>query len=698
MSTCAVSPRLAVVLVTVIGLIPAIVLNAGVAQAHQDGCHRWHSCPSDSGSYVCGDTGHSSECGGLSQPTTPKSPPRVVYDVVAPPRPQVTKASVGAGGLVSLRVLAEAGSQLVVKRGDRTIAATTATGESQVVSFRAGTGRHRYRAVATDAAGNSSAAGQVTVTSDAAAPALRALTLTPATSDDSRVGFSLGTEPSARYRLAVDGETVAAGGTGTGAIARFLDLANGSHTVAVTLTDKLGNARTETRTMAVKVPSLTVRAEVAGPANVEGRTFHVDGTPGARGILRIPGVAIKRFTLSAGGADVLVPLADGSYAHSRITLIDNQGRRGVAKVGTFIVDTAPPVLTAALLNKEAQGGRFGARLTAEAGSTVTWMLRDVENKVVARGAYVATSDATQVRQDVGEGAYTLEVVAKDDVGNESRERATLKVAPDPLTTNELVGGIAALALFTLLLILAVWLLWHYREHLLRWGARRKSQREQQRLADQHASAVSAHQARLARFDRESAEHHRADIAWNRRRAELVDLHQAALTATGAAIEGDVVPSTRVKTKRGESKYCTVPGQLIDVRSQQSNEYSARVDHGWVTVTSHRVIFTGAKKREWAFDKLQAENEVGSDATMLKVSNRQKWSGIAYSDAERTRVLLAAAVADARDEARTTVAAVVQEKLRSHDLARPVPPTHPGAPPTPPAELVLVGLHPAVTVG
>ncbi len=28
------------------------------ASAHQSGCHRWHSCPSDSGSYVCGDLGY----------------------------------------------------------------------------------------------------------------------------------------------------------------------------------------------------------------------------------------------------------------------------------------------------------------------------------------------------------------------------------------------------------------------------------------------------------------------------------------------------------------------------------------------------------------------------------------------------------------------------------------------------------------
>ncbi|HZU07034.1 MAG TPA: FxLYD domain-containing protein [Chloroflexota bacterium] len=30
--------------------------------AHVDGCHRWHSCPSDDGSYICGDRGYCSEC------------------------------------------------------------------------------------------------------------------------------------------------------------------------------------------------------------------------------------------------------------------------------------------------------------------------------------------------------------------------------------------------------------------------------------------------------------------------------------------------------------------------------------------------------------------------------------------------------------------------------------------------------------
>lgn len=30
--------------------------------AHKDGCHRWHSCPSDNGSYGCGDLGYDDEC------------------------------------------------------------------------------------------------------------------------------------------------------------------------------------------------------------------------------------------------------------------------------------------------------------------------------------------------------------------------------------------------------------------------------------------------------------------------------------------------------------------------------------------------------------------------------------------------------------------------------------------------------------
>lgn len=46
----------------------ALVLLASPAEAHRSGCHRWHSCPSDTGSYTCGDAGHPCQ-----YPTYPKS-------------------------------------------------------------------------------------------------------------------------------------------------------------------------------------------------------------------------------------------------------------------------------------------------------------------------------------------------------------------------------------------------------------------------------------------------------------------------------------------------------------------------------------------------------------------------------------------------------------------------------------------------
>jgi endonuclease YncB( thermonuclease family) len=54
-----------------IGLIVSILLTSPIivldSSGHRDGCHRWHSCPSDSGGYVCGDLGYDDECGGSQE-------------------------------------------------------------------------------------------------------------------------------------------------------------------------------------------------------------------------------------------------------------------------------------------------------------------------------------------------------------------------------------------------------------------------------------------------------------------------------------------------------------------------------------------------------------------------------------------------------------------------------------------------------
>jgi len=46
----------------VFSLFTITILFLSIAYAHRSGCHRWHSCPSDSGSYTCGDTGYCNYC------------------------------------------------------------------------------------------------------------------------------------------------------------------------------------------------------------------------------------------------------------------------------------------------------------------------------------------------------------------------------------------------------------------------------------------------------------------------------------------------------------------------------------------------------------------------------------------------------------------------------------------------------------
>lgn len=58
-----------VLLVAFIALSSLFYVN--IAQAHRSGCHRWHSCPSDSGSYSCGDWGYSNYCGNTYTYTPP---------------------------------------------------------------------------------------------------------------------------------------------------------------------------------------------------------------------------------------------------------------------------------------------------------------------------------------------------------------------------------------------------------------------------------------------------------------------------------------------------------------------------------------------------------------------------------------------------------------------------------------------------
>jgi hypothetical protein len=38
-----------------------VIIVPNISFAHRSGCHRWHSCPSDTGSYIQGDAGYISQ-------------------------------------------------------------------------------------------------------------------------------------------------------------------------------------------------------------------------------------------------------------------------------------------------------------------------------------------------------------------------------------------------------------------------------------------------------------------------------------------------------------------------------------------------------------------------------------------------------------------------------------------------------------
>jgi len=70
----------------IIFILAALIIWPSYADAHRSGCHRWHSCPSDRGTYTCGDTGHCSGCPDnqyceSGQPSRPK----IIKKEIPPP-------------------------------------------------------------------------------------------------------------------------------------------------------------------------------------------------------------------------------------------------------------------------------------------------------------------------------------------------------------------------------------------------------------------------------------------------------------------------------------------------------------------------------------------------------------------------------------------------------------------------------------
>ncbi|MER5944482.1 hypothetical protein ABT127_00310 [Streptomyces sp. NPDC001904] len=615
--------------------LTALFGAAPAASAHRDGCHRWHSCPSDTGSYVCGDLGYFSECGYDSLPGTGTGTGaddgQETEDFEPPEAPSVARHVAGARGRVTVTVKAERGSRIEVREDDDPVAKATATGTSQTIGFTADSGEHTYVVLAVDAADNSSEPSEeFTVEVDADRPALDDLTVGDPDGTTGAVALSFTTDPGTDYDLRVAGtSTRLRGTTEDGDVKRTLWLPNGTHAITGSLRDETGNV-TEVRTKAVvDVSALTPRLDPGTPSRDGTTAFTVTGPRGARGTVEI-GTRTREITLDdAGHTKFALPLPDGSYL-PKLTLTDPFGRAATAEGPRIVVDTKAPKAALGYDEERARHRELVLTVTGETGATA----RIVSPAALGR-TFTLDDGRRTVRMSVAPGDVTVAVTVTDASGNTTRRTLTVHVTDD-WTTAQIV-----VALILLLLVVAVAVLvWLRRARLAAWlRARRRArvaaavERDLRRRAAQHAreEARREQEARraLAAYERELT----AWTAEHRRLTARVDLARDLKAGRSTVAEW-----RWGRRRRGEDVLAVAPARLVEVRQRQGQQYNERTDSGEVVVTNLRVLFVGAtKKRDWEYAKWLGHDHHVPGPTMILVSNRQKVSGIDHAGPEPERV-------------------------------------------------------------
>ncbi|MFI8229793.1 hypothetical protein ACIGDI_13240 [Streptomyces sp. NPDC085900] len=635
--------------VLLLGLLPV------PAHAHRDGCHRWHSCPSDTGSYVCGDLGYDTYCGGTVDSDPPES-----LDLTAPRRPKVARPHVGKGGRVSLTVTAERGARIEVAETDEydvdsgVVAKATATGGAQTIGFKADSGSHTYSVTATDSAGNTSdATDDITVDVDADAPEISDFSVADADATTATARVSFASEAGAAYELTVSGRKKRLTGVvdDDGKVPdTALVLPDGSYTVRLAVTDDAGNVGRAERKLKVDVGELapTVAADrERGSGRIR---FTVTAPPHSKGTLRIAGTADRAFTTDADGrAEVDARLPDGRYPAPVVEVTDPYGRNGRTSGRKLVVDTAAPALKVVSDADRAAHGDLTLAVTAEAHSEVV-----VAYGSKTRDGFTSAGHRATVTRALSPGTYHVTVTATDAYGNATVRRLSITV-DDRRTAGEWL----LLLLKALLVTALIAVVWYVRR-------RTRQAREARRTA-----------RGLERFERELD-------TWRRRRERLVELAEFAAELGEMEQDGGGWLADWGKRKRGESVWWVTDADLVQPGTVGTG--ACVKDSGTLVVTGQRVLLVGRKRREWLFSKLVQIEHSGGDLTWMRVANRTTMSGVRYRrESEKTLVAIESAVAEAPAGAarelgtgRGPILARLRQAIREHDRHRPSPPAQPAS--------------------
>ncbi|MFF0010667.1 Ig-like domain-containing protein [Streptomyces sp. NPDC005374] len=634
--------------VLVLGLLPV------TAEAHRDGCHRWHSCPSDTGSYVCGDLGYDTYCGGTGGGGLPEDLPESL-DLTAPKQPKIARPHAVAGGRVSLTVTAEQGSRIEVAETDEydfagdTVATATATGGAQTITFKAADGSHTYSVTATDSADNvSDASDDITVDVDGDAPEVTGFSVVGPDTTTATTTVSFGSEAEAAYKLTVSGREERLTGTvdDSGRVSdAALVLPDGSYTLRLTVTDKAGNAGHAEQKLRVDLGKLTPRLTAEQKPGVGLVRFGVTAPPKSKGSLTYGDTVRRTFTTDADGrAEVSAEMSDGSYPAPVLEVTDRYGRQGRTSGRKLVVDTAAPGLTVTSDSARAAHGGLSLTVTTEARAKV-----EIAYGTGAPRLFTSSGHATAVSRAFSPGTYRVTVTATDPYGNVTTRRLSVTVE------DRRTAGDWLVLLLQVLLVLALIVAALYVHH------RTRPSREARRA--RHA---------VERYERTLAD-------WERERTRLVEL------AEFAAELGEVEPGTGGwlaawgRRRRGESVWWVTDADMVQPATN-GQEIAVR-DSGSLVVTDQRLVFMGRTRREWLFAKLEHVEHLGHDTTLMQVSNRANVSGVRYRrESERTRLAIESAVADAPrgvapalGAGRGPVLSRVRQAITAHDRRRPAAP-------------------------
>ena len=371
-------------------------------------------------------------------------------DRTPPARPVLGGAGVGPGGRVSLPVIAESGSSVVVTESGSVVATGTGYGGYASVSWTASHGTHTYTVTARDRSGNRSRPARTTVAVDAVPPQLGDVELFRGSSEDPRTRLGFRTDAGSLYRVLADGRQVAWGSTDRPRVQRLLDLPNGRHRIEVRVRDVVGNVRIAARPVRVRVTDLAVTTRRTSDPTEGTQAVGVQTSPTARrGVVRLPGQDPVSFVVRRGVATVELDLPDGTYRDGTVRVRDARGRTGRTQIPELTVDTTPPTLDVTPDHDAAADGTLQAAVRTEDGATVRWRALDSDGDVVTSGEVALEGGEGTLAADVDQGSYRLVVVATDGFDQATKARSTARVADDPWPL------VVVVALWTLLVLALV---------------------------------------------------------------------------------------------------------------------------------------------------------------------------------------------------------------------------------------------------